>query len=79
MNDTYTFYNLYCINMRCTQSIYHHAEQIQVLLNEENLLATHHCAGCMQPMTSAMEVEIEHITTGVGIRLPDNPFYDTSY
>jgi hypothetical protein len=79
MNDTYTFYNLYCVNMHCNQSIYHRTDPTQILFSEDNLLSVHYCERCNQPMTSAMEMEIEYITAGAGIRLPGKPFHDASY
>jgi hypothetical protein len=79
MNDNYPFYNLYCINMHCDRSIYKNINQIEIPFNEGNLLTTHICMVCNHPMTSTMEMEIEHLIAGVGVKLPGNPFYDTNY
>ncbi len=79
MRDNYPLYNLYCINMHCDRSIYRNINRLEIPFNEENLMRTHVCVFCNSPMTSAMEMEIEHLIVEVGVRLPGNPFYDTNY
>lgn len=73
MNNTYSFYNLYCVNMQCKQSLYQNIWQTKIPLNEENLLETHHCLACEQPLTSTIEMEIKLIAAGAGVKLAEKP------
>ena len=69
MNDLHPYYNLYCINLHCDISIYNKIMGIEVPFTEKNLLETHTCVCCEHPMISAMEIEIEQVVTGAGIKL----------
>jgi len=70
MNATVTSYNLYCNNIQCKRSVYHEIEKIQVSLTEKNILATHICRGCLKPMVSMMDVEIEYLLCNAGVKSP---------
>jgi hypothetical protein len=74
MNDLHPYYNLYCINLHCDISIYNKIMGLEVPFTEQNLLDTHSCICCEQPMVSAMEIEIEQVVAGAGIRLSDDNF-----
>ena len=60
-------YSLYCLNMNCGQSIYWNSLETRVTFNAENLAATHLCTCCGQPLFSAMDIEIRHMTAQLGV------------
>jgi hypothetical protein len=74
MKDSYLYYNLYCVNMHCETSIYHNIKENEIPFTESNLVTTHGCACCKQPLVSAMDMEIEQVVAEAGIRLSDNKF-----
>jgi hypothetical protein len=79
MNDLFPTYHLYCINLQCKISIYKNIKEIERPFNEENLLATHICPCCLHPLVSSMDIEIEQMTAGTGVRLPGKPHYNAKY
>jgi hypothetical protein len=79
MNGDYPLFSLYCINMDCDRSIYNNINRVEVPFNEINLSQTHVCIVCNSPIISTMDMEIENLVAGVGVRLYGNPFYDTNY
>ncbi|MDB5142913.1 MAG: hypothetical protein JWQ66_1626 [Mucilaginibacter sp.] len=75
MNESYPYYyNLYCVNLRCNSSIYHNIKETELPFTEENLLTIHSCSVCSQQLVSGMEMEIEQMTAGAGIKLPNKTF-----
>jgi len=66
---------LYCINSKCDVSIYKNSDYTEVNFNQENIVATHYCPCCGKQMLSAIDVEIEELTTSTDARL----FYKLHY
>jgi len=61
------FFNLYCLNMNCQQSIYWNSVETRAIFDAETLTATHLCACCSQSLSSAMDIEIKQMTAEVGV------------
>jgi len=68
MKKSFTLYYLYCMNIQCQVSIYHRNEEVKIPLNIENLLASHTCACCNQPLTSAIDLEMKRVVAEVNTR-----------
>jgi len=79
MNDLFSTYNLYCINMHCSASIYRRIDDVKRPFNAENILATHYCFNCSRPLVSKMDMEIEQLTAKAGIRVADKTNFNTSH
>jgi hypothetical protein len=54
-----TFFHLYCLNIKCKYSIYHHGMIIKTPFTADNLVSEHLCSRCSKPLTSAMDMEIK--------------------
>lgn len=78
MSQSTYFYNLYCLNMDCGQSIYWSSVEARAAFTAENLVATHLCACCSQPLSSAMDFEIKHMTAQVGV-ISGKPYHKSSH
>jgi hypothetical protein len=59
-----TFFHLYCLNIKCKLSIYHHGVIIKTPFTVDNLVSDHLCSCCKSPMSSAMDMEIKHLLAG---------------
>jgi hypothetical protein len=59
-----TFFHVYCLNMQCKLSIYHHGLVIKIPFTANNLVADHPCSCCSRPLVSAMDMEIKHVLAG---------------
>ena len=77
MSQSPYFYNLYCLDMNCKQSIYLNSVETSAVFNAENLVATHFCACCGQPLSSAMDIEIKQMTAEAGIK-SIKPYHNSS-
>jgi hypothetical protein len=75
MDNPFSFYSMYCINIQCNKSVYWNIIETSVPFNEVNLLATHICEACNRELASALDIELEQITAEMGIRLPNRPSY----
>jgi hypothetical protein len=73
------YYNLYCINMRCQISIYKINKEIEMALTIENLTKTHICVNCCQQLVSAMDIDLEQITSQAGIKIQKKTDYITGF
>jgi hypothetical protein len=65
MNQPNSHYYLYCMNIQCKVSIYHHTSELQLPFTAENLGATHICKCCDQPLVSAMDIEIKKVMSEI--------------
>lgn len=59
-----TFFHLYCLNIKCKLSIYHHGTIIKTPFTVDNLVSEHLCSRCNNPLTSAMDMEIKQVLAG---------------
>jgi len=75
MERSTSFYYLYCINMHCSNSIFGRIKDVKLQLTVDNLLSTHFCANCNHPLTTSMEIEMEQMLAGTGVKSPDKPNY----
>lgn len=78
MNQSPYFYNLYCLDMNCKQSIYLNSVVTKAVFNLENLAATHLCTCCGQLLSSAMDIEIRQVTAEAGI-VSGKPYHNSSH
>jgi hypothetical protein len=67
MNQPNSHYYLYCMNIKCKTSIYHSTEELQLSFTLENLVATNICRCCKQPLVSAIDIEIKHVMSEIGL------------
>lgn len=69
MNATIASYNLYCINVRCKNSVFNEIEETRIGFTEKNILEKHTCKACRRPLVSMMDIEIERTLFRAGIKL----------
>jgi hypothetical protein len=69
MNLSLPFFYLYCINNKCSISIYNKSGYIEIPFTAENIVATHFCSCCQKQLVSAMDVEIEQLTACTDVKL----------
>lgn len=70
MNVTADLIKLYCINIQCGKSVYNDIGEVTVGLTEKNILATHICLGCLGPLVSAVDLQMEEMLANAAIKLP---------
>ena len=66
INDSFA---LYCINFECSHSVYNQIKPTWLALTIDNIVATHICQTCQQPMHSAIDMEITQVIKEVSVRL----------
>ena len=75
MNQSIKLYYLYCMNRQCQKSIYHRMETIQIPFTAKNIVNTHVCTCCKQPLVSAIDIAIKEVVTEVNGKKYSTPFY----
>jgi hypothetical protein len=68
------------MNSKCKVSIYNSIEEIQIPFTLDNLVETHLCACCNQPLVSSMDIEIKQMVAEVytpkKIKIKKTSFFD---
>lgn len=52
---------MYCVNNKCSASIYSHSDPVEIPFTKENLVSVHCCSSCKKQMISAIDAEIEQL------------------
>jgi len=53
------YYNLYCLNRPCVNSVFHKNIKTAKRYTAQNLVAQHICPNCHQPLACYMDILIE--------------------
>lgn len=69
MNLSLPFFHLYCVNNKCSVSIYNHSGDFEMPLTAENLVEVHFCSCCQKQLISAIDIEIEELVTFTDVKL----------
>jgi hypothetical protein len=60
-------YEVFCINMKCPDSLFGHINPIRLQLSEDNLLANHACPNCGMGLVSSVDIEMSQYLAAAGI------------
>ena len=69
MNDSESFYIIYCINVHCKSSIFYSNCNYFIPFNADSLVSSFRCPTCEKALLSGMDIELEQITAEARIKL----------
>jgi len=71
MNDSESFYIIYCINVHCKNSIFHSTRNYFIPFNADSLVSSFRCPTCEKALLSGMDIELEQIAAETKVKLTD--------
>jgi hypothetical protein len=69
LDSALNLFRLYCFNRQCAGSIYNRATEIKAPFDGENIVATHTCPHCDQPLLSSIDIGINKLLAEKGCRI----------